>query len=277
MELPVFSISPDPTCMYQTPDLKAALAKIRRAVARKQGLCCIFGDVGIGKSSLLRFLTAGYTADENCSVSFLPSGDLPSPFAFLKRISADFGIPPQRSRLAQMGSIEEFLTEQHEAGRTTVLLIDEAQMLSLDCLEAIRALLNYETNTEKMVQVILAGQVDLRDRLSLRRYRAFRSRIVAPVLLEPLSAADAEAMIAYRLDYWQMPNPFTHEAAVRVCELAGGVPRTILLVCQYAYDLAQEQNLSIVGPDLIDAGFEEVSLKEKRKAAAETAALVGVD
>jgi general secretion pathway protein A len=172
---PVFSTSPDPTCMYQTPALKAALTKIRMAVSRKQGLCCIFGDVGMGKSSLLRYLLSGFMADEDrFLLSFLTSGDMPSSFGFLKRISADFGIPPQRSRLAQMDSLEEFLTTQHEAGKTTILMIDEAQLLSLECLETIRSLLNYETNTEKMVQVVLSGQLDLRDRMMQKRYRAFR-------------------------------------------------------------------------------------------------------
>jgi AAA domain len=144
--------------MYRTSALKAALAKIRLALARKQGLSCIFGDVGMGKSSLLSYLLAGYMADENNVISSLPSGDTASPFAFLKRISADFEVAPQRSRLAQMDAIEEFLTEKHGAGKTTIVMIDEAQLLSLDCLEAIRSLLNYETNTEKMTQVILSGQ-----------------------------------------------------------------------------------------------------------------------
>jgi len=121
--------------MYQTPSLRKALTKIRTAVARKQGLCCIFGDVGMGKSSLLRSLLSGYSADENCLVAFLPSGDLPSSFAFVKKLSMELGIPPQRSRLAQMDAIEEFLIEQHTAGKTTVIMIDEAQLLSLDYLE----------------------------------------------------------------------------------------------------------------------------------------------
>jgi type II secretory pathway predicted ATPase ExeA len=263
--------------MYQTPALKAALTKIRLAVARKQGMSCIFGDVGMGKSSLLRYLLSGYMADENNVISFLPSGDMPSPFAFLKRISADFEVAPQRSRMAQMDALEEFLTEQHAVGKTTLIMVDEAQMLSLDCLEAIRSLLNYETNTEKMTQVILSGQLDLRDRMMLKRYRGFRSRIVAPVVMEPLSADETEAMIAYRLEYWQAPNLFTSEACHRVHELTGGVPRIILLTCQYAYDVATERRLQRISTDVIDRGFEELSLADKRSAREAAVALAAAE
>jgi general secretion pathway protein A len=251
--------------MYQTASIKAALSKIRLAIARKQGLCCILGDVGMGKSSLLRFLLAGYMADDNCNVSFLSTGDMPSPFAFLKKISADLGIPPQRSRMAQMDSIEEFLANEHQDGKSTLILIDEAQLLSLDCLESIRSLLNYETNTEKMVQVILSGQLDLRDRLQQKRYRAFRSRIVAPVLMQPLTPEETQAMIAYRLEFWEVPNLFTAAAARKVHELTGGVPREILLTCQYAFDIAEAQGLRAIEEPAIEAAFDELQLTGKRR------------
>ena len=167
-----------------------------------------------------------------------------------------------------MDAIEEFLVAQHAAGKTVVLLIDEAQLLSLDYLETIRSLLNYETNTEKMIQIILSGQLDLRDRLELKRYRAFRSRIVAPVLMGPLTAEETEAMIAYRLEFWDVPNTFTHEAAVRIHELTGGVPRSILLTCQYSYDLAQGRQIS---PDLVEQGFAELAIRDEASAEAAVA------
>jgi general secretion pathway protein A len=265
MEVPVFSTSPDPTCMYQTSALRKALTKIRIAVTRKQGLCCIFGDVGMGKSSLLRLLLAGYSADPACLLAFLPSGDMPSKYAFLKKICAEFEIPAQRSSLAQMDAMEEFLIAQHGAGKTVIILIDEAQLLSLDYLETIRSLLNYETNTEKMCQIILSGQLDLRDRLELKRYRAFRSRIVAPVVMAPLTAEETEAMIAYRLNFWEVPNHFTHAGAVRIHELTGGVPRAILLTCQYSFDIAQGRE---IGTAVVEEGFEEISIRERSQEAA---------
>jgi type II secretory pathway predicted ATPase ExeA len=258
---PAFSTSPDPTAMYQTEAIRHALTKIRRAVARKQGLCCIFGDVGMGKSSLLRALYSGFSADENYEAAFLATGDYPSSFAFVKTIAAEFELPPARSRMAQMDTLEEFLIDRHTAGKNVAILIDEAQLLSLDYLEVIRSLLNFETYSSKLCQIILSGQLDLRDRLEMKRYRAFRSRIVAPVVMRPLTADETEAMIAYRLTYWGMSNPFTAEATRRIYELTGGVPRTILLVCQYAFDIGQARGQEVIGPAIIEAGFDELSIK----------------
>src|SRR3954454_3899406 len=97
MDVPVFSISPNPTCMYLTASLKEALVRFRRSIARKQGLCCILGDNGMGKSSLLRFLATAYESDTNCNVSyFSDTRRFKTTFEFLKLISADFGISPKR-------------------------------------------------------------------------------------------------------------------------------------------------------------------------------------
>ena len=87
-----------------------------------------------------------------------------------------------------MNAIEEFLGENHEARKTTLIFIDEGQRLNMNTLELLRALLNYETNIEKLVQIVVSGQLELRDRLLERRYKAFRSRIVAPLLMERMTA-----------------------------------------------------------------------------------------
>jgi general secretion pathway protein A len=247
MDVPVFSISPNPTCMYLTQPLKEAVVRFRRAIARKQGLCCILGGNGMGKSSLLRYLSSGYESDEQCSVSyFADTRKFKTPFDFLKMTSADFGISPKRSQTAQMDAIEEFLGNNHEAGKTTLIFIDEGQRLNLDTLELVRALLNYETNTEKLVQIIISGQLELRDRLLERRYKAFRSRIVAPLVMQSMTAEETAAMIAFRLDGWGLENPFAPKAILRIHELSGGVPRNILLLCQQAYDKAQDQGRGLV-------------------------------
>jgi hypothetical protein len=84
--------------------------------------------------------------------------------------------------------------------------------------------------------------------------------------METLTAPETKAMVDYRLKYWEQPNPFTTEAVSRLHQLTAGVPRTILLTCQYAYDLATNEEISRIGPDLIDRGFGELSLTETRTA-----------
>jgi general secretion pathway protein A len=177
-------------------------------------------------------------------------------------VSADFGIPPKRSQTAQMDAIEEFLGNNHEASRTTLIFIDEAQRLSLDTLELVRALLNYETNTEKLVQIIVSGQLELRDRLLERRYKAFRSRIVAPLLMQPMTADETSAMIEFRLDGWGVDNPFTLEAVLRIHELSGGVPRDILSLCQQAFDKAHDGGRSLVQPADVDSAFQALQITD---------------
>src|SRR4029453_13803902 len=259
MDVPVFSVSPNPTCMYLTTELKDAVIRFRRAIARKQGLCVILGGNGMGKSSLLRYLSSGYEADDNCVVSyFADSRKFKTSFDFLKMISADFGIAPKRSQTAQMDAIEEFLVNNHQTGKTTMVFIDEAQRLNMDSLELVRALLNYETNTEKLVQVVLSGQLELRDRLQERKYKAFRSRIVAPYLMQPLTAAATVAMIQFRLESWGLGNPFTESSLLQIHKLSGGVPRDVLLLCQQSCDYATDQDRPHVEPADVDVAFAKL-------------------
>jgi general secretion pathway protein A len=267
MDVPVFTVSPDPTCMYQTSALKESVAKIRRAIALKQGLSCIFGSVGFGKSSLLRYIASGYDHSSDYRVAVIAEQTNGPQFAFLKAISREFDIAPQRSASAQMDAIEAFLIQEHGEGKTVIVMVDEAQLLRLENLEAIRSLLNYETNTEKLCQVILAGQLELRDRLMMKRYKAFKSRIVAPVVLEYFSLEETAAMIAYRHEYWQVPNRFTQDACARVQEISRGVPRDIVLICGYAYSIADDRQFSIIGPNLIDEAASKLEMRNDREAA----------
>lgn len=252
MDVPIFTSSPDPTCMYQTPPIKEAVAKIRRAIRLRQGLSCIFGSVGFGKSSLLRYIASGYDHDPEFAVAMIAENTADPQFAFLKAIGGEFDIPPQRSGSAQMDAIESFLVQQYKEGKTVIIMVDESQLLRLESLECIRSLLNYETHTEKLCQVVLAGQLEFRDRLMKPRYKAFRSRIVAPAVLEYFHPEETVAMIAYRHDHWQVPNRFTPEACARVHEHSKGVPREIVTICGYACTKADERDLDRIDVDLID-------------------------
>jgi general secretion pathway protein A len=263
MDVPVFSISPNPTCMYLTQTLKDAVIRFRRAIARKQGLCCILGGNGMGKSSLLRYLSSGYESEDTCSVSYITdSRKFKTSFDFLKLVSADYGIPPKRSQTAQMDAIEEFLGANLDAGKTTLIFIDEAQRLNMESLELVRALLNYETNTEKLIQIIISGQLDLRERLLERRYKAFRSRIVAPLVMQPMTADDTAAMIEFRLAGWGLENPFSSDSVTKIHELSGGVPRDILSLCQQSYDIAEDAGRKLVCAEDVERAFAILQIAE---------------
>jgi general secretion pathway protein A len=248
--------------MYQTFSIRGALAKIRLAIDSRQGLSCILGDVGIGKSSLLRFLQAECSANENNVTTLLTTGKYPSPFAFLKKIAGDFGLGPKRSSMAQLEAFEAFLIDRHQAGKVLIVFIDEAQLLDAECLELVRTMLNFETHTEKLIQFVLAGQLDLRDRLIQKKHKALRSRIFAPVVLNAMTQEETIAMVNHRCEYWQVANPFTPAAFERIYRTTDGVPRYVLQLCAISYQMAMVLGESKIDDDLVESAAHELSLEE---------------
>lgn len=253
--------------MYLTQTLREGVAKIRRAIKLRQGLCCVFGDNGYGKSSLLRHIGSAMQAESDNKVAMIAESTDAPKFSFLRSLCHEFDIPPQRSAMVQMSVLEEFLIEQYDIGKNIIILIDEAQLLRLESLEVIRSLLNFETETEKFCQIILAGQLDLRDKLYHKRYKAFRSRIVAPVVLEYFTPEETATMIQFRHDYWQVENRFTEDAVQHVHELTKGIPRDIVVLCGYAYSDSQDHTDPIEPAD-IDVASEKLTMRSAREAAA---------
>lgn len=255
--------------MYQTAVLKRAVAAIRRTILTKQGLAAIFGDNGFGKSSLLRYIESSYGGDDSYYVAFLANKNADiSPFAFLREIAREFGLPTQRSRIAQLDVIEEFLDAQNTASKTVLLLIDEAQALPPDTMECVRTLLNYETATAKLCQIVMAGELSLRDRMLTRKYRAFKSRVVTPVVLEMFSPEETWEMIQFRHSHWDVPNRFTEAAARRIHEITGGTPREAVILAGLAYSLAEESGADTIDPLLIDTAAEQRTWSSSRESAA---------
>jgi type II secretory pathway predicted ATPase ExeA len=275
MAIPVFAPNPDPDCMFLTPVLKQAKKKINGMIQAKEGLACIFGDNGFGKSSLLRSIAGTYDSDERFKVAFLANknNDI-SPMAFLRLIGLELDIPPQRSRMAQMVAMEEYLDEQNQTGKTVMVLIDEAQRLPAETMEVVRSLLNYETNTSKLCQIIMAGELTFRDRLMTKRYKAFKSRIVAPVVLELFTAQETTDMIAFRHERWGVDNKFTDAACGEIYTLTRGVPRDCVVLAGYAYKIAGEESLASIGPGVIQRAYEMMLTSSARESveAAELAA-----
>src|SRR5262245_40020416 len=158
---------------------------------------------------------------------------------FLLRICRDFGQDPKRSTPAQREALEAWLVEQYQANKTVVVFVDEAQRLSTDQLELVRTLLNFETAHHKLLQLVLAGQLDLRDRILAKRNKALRSRIYSPCMMVPLSRLETDAMIAFRCERAGVSNPFQPDAIDALYELSGGVPRQALLLAGHAANFAQ--------------------------------------
>src|SRR5579859_894828 len=261
-----FTISPNPTAVYLTPALHGTLAKVRFAIEERQGLCCILGDAGLGKSTLLRYLNIEFESQENVVTGWIPKARFPSQFAMMKAVCDEFEIPTKRSLAAQSSALEEYLSQQGEQNKTVILFIDEAQMMTGDMLELVRVMLNYETHFVKLLQIVMAGTLELRDRLFLKKNKAIKSRIFAPCLLNALTLEETGAMIQFRCDRLGFPNPFTSpDVLMKLYSLTNGIPRDVLRTCFHAWNLMKSLEFP-ASANLIESAFEEAQVQQAEDA-----------
>jgi general secretion pathway protein A len=263
-----FSISPDPDLLYLTPALKSTVFKVKHVIENRQGLTAIMGDVGTGKSSVLRRLWADYRKEgDEFVTAILPSPNFPSDFSMLKAICNDFGIKPKRSMVDQENELRGFLIELDQENKTCVLFVDEAQRLKGPHLELIRTLLNFETNKYKLIQIVLAAQLELRTKLMDQSKKALRSRIFLPSLLAPLSLPETREMIGFRCEHAKIPNPFTEETVELIYNSTGGVPREVLKICGFAYVLTLQSGERTVPVEAVELAIQEASINEQQEEA----------
>lgn len=251
-----FSVSPDPKFLYQTPQHKRALAQIRFTVQDRQGLAVLYGDVGMGKSTLVRKLYDLYRADDAYETILLTNPDPTSALQLLKRITDACELPRKRSRLDQMQELEAYLVDRYRAGKNTVLLIDEAQLLRGEQFELIRQLTNFESSSAKLVQIVLAGQNNLRAKLRLKK--ALLSRAVTVMTLDQLTLDETQSMIEHRVSVAGRPEQLFEPDAIReVYRVSKGVPREIIKLCRSALTTAAINDLDTVPADVVNYDGDE--------------------
>ena len=254
---PPFSLSPDPRYFYVSLQHKATLAKVTYAIEQKQGLSIIFGDVGVGKTTIARRLYQVYRDRADFLTAYIPTPLFPSDFQFLKNICAEFGLSPKRSKLQQLETFEEFLIEAFREEKTVLLIVDEAQGLVGQQFELIRQLLNFETDTQKLLQVVLIGQNELRNKLRLKR--ALASRVATRSTLEPLHFEDTRSMINFRVMVAGRQEPLFSDAALTcVYNFSRGMPRDICVVGLNILPLALLNRVSIIDEPLVEQVIEEL-------------------
>jgi general secretion pathway protein A len=214
----------------------------------------------MGKSTVLRYLYGEYAAKDSCITTLIPTPKFPSLFSMLKYITSDFEIEPKRSFVAQQDALQDFLLQSYNNSRNVVLFIDEAQLLDNQQLELIRGFLNFETDTHKLIQIVLAGQLELRDKLSTEKNKALYSRISTYSMLDPLTPEETKAMITHRCDYAGISNPFTNDAMETVFIKSKGIPRNILKLCALAYEMMEMAEEESITPDYIMDAVPEVAI-----------------
>lgn len=257
-----FSTSPNPALLYLTPTLEVTLEKVRFVVDSRQGLTAILGDVGLGKSTVVRYLFNEFDAREDAAATLIANPNFPSEFAFLKKICADFGLKARRSMVDQENELRALLLELYAQDKVCVVFVDEAQKLPGPQLELIRALLNFETDDTKLIQVVLSAQLELRTKLMDPSKKALRSRIFAPSLLAALSLNEMREMIRFRCQQAKVLSPFTDDALEMLYTLTAGVPREVLKTCAVAWRFGGGETGSA---ELIAESYKEATLNMEQE------------
>jgi general secretion pathway protein A len=233
-----FGASPDPRCMYQSSTHCEALASLKYGYSSNRGFIALIAPPGMGKTTLLfRFLEE---IRQSARTAFIFDIDPQcEPREIVSFILRDIGIVPGRDHAEMHEQLRQAVLSEARAGRRFVVVIDEAQNLSDAALEVVRMLTNFETSRAKLMQVVLAGQPQLSDKLMKASLLQLRQRISTFCRIEPLSIEQTSAYIDHRLRFAGYTGPplFTADAISRLTEASNGIPRNINNLCFNALSL----------------------------------------
>lgn len=282
---PAFSIAVNPRYLFMSDQHREALAHLLYGI-QNGGFVMLTGEVGTGKTTIIRCLLEQLPDNTDIAIILNPTANAPE---LLCTICDELGVSYISDDLSVKNltdALNDFLLENHRKGRKTVLLIDEAQLLKVPVLEQIRLLTNLETTTEKLLQIMLVGQPELKKLLARPALRQLSQRITARFHLEALTLEETKAYIHHRLKIAGLPDhqrPFTDAIIKKIHAFSGGIPRLINVLSERLLLGAYAQNQHHIDKHIFAAATKEVAgtatQQEEKVAAVRTswhALLVGV-
>ena len=260
-----FSLAPDPKYLFRTESLLEVFANLQYCIEHGKGVVLMTGEVGTGKTMVLRSMLQSLDHSVAAAYIFNP---LLSTGDFYAMLASEFRLRHQPTKAQTLRMLGYFLLSRHQRGLRTVLVVDEAHLLPRPLLEEIRLMSNYETNREKLFQIILCGQPELRDVFAQPELRQLKQRISLRSEIQPLTPRETAEYIAWRLRVAgaREPNIFQVEAIAAVYRFSGGIPRVINNICDNALltgfsNGSKSITTSIIHNvvDLLDLGAPEFS------------------
>jgi type II secretory pathway predicted ATPase ExeA len=255
LQLNPFEITPDPSFLFLTRRHQEALIALYYGVQRRRGFVALTGEVGTGKTLLIRCLLR-MLKDSDIACAYVFNSRL-STLEFLHYVATEFGLAASGMTKGEvLQDLRKCLVARHQRKLTTMIVVDDAQDLSIEVLEEIRLLTNLETEEEKLLQILLVGQQELDEKLDSFELRQLRQRIALRSRLEPFNLEETSGYIRHRLQLAGAPSEvhdlFADETIERVYRHSQGVARLVNTVCENALITAFARKLTRVPPDIID-------------------------
>ena len=260
-----FKLLPDPTYLFLSKSHEEALAHLKYALGHGDGFVEITGEVGTGKTTLCRVFLDRLQDDTEAAYIFNPRLD---EVQLLKTINDELGIASSANNTKDLiDDLNVFLIQMKASDKNVILIIDEAQNLSVDVLEQLRLLSNLETTQSKLLQIILVGQPELGDMLDSHELRQLGQRITLSCYLAPLTFKETSAYIEHRLQIalTKPGNLFSKNALKEIYKYAGGIPRLINIICDRSLLIAYSRNRKKVSGNIVRMAIRELSSRGDRR------------
>ncbi len=227
-EMP-FHVTPNPRFLYLSPTHEEALQHLRYGIRERKGFIVLTGEVGCGKTTLCRKLLAELDEDDAIDTALIVNPRL-SETQLLREVLKELGEEPRaRAKADLLSELNDLLFERIQAGREIVLFIDEAQNMNFETMELLRLVSNFETDDQKLLQIVLMGQPELRAKLNLPELRQLQQRVLVYYDLKPLGRDEVFTYVQHRLTLaGSMGRPrFTKRALGKLFKASKGIPRLV--------------------------------------------------